>query len=406
MSNDQIIKKLVAQYGSPLYVLQEKEFCDNFMHLCDAMRKYYPKYIPAYSYKTNYTPYICKLVRQMDGYAEVVSDMELYVAKKIGYSDDMIIYNGPCKGTMMEEHILNGGISNIDNEAEAERVVILAKENPSARINVGIRINTDIGAGFISRFGLEVGSESMDRVVAMLKAQSNIKLVGLHLHVSRARYISAWQKRIDNILEAADKYIDGIPDYIDVGSGMFADMEDYLKNQFTIDVPSYEEYAKVVAGTMAKHYASSEKKPILMSEPGTTVVSRYLSLITTVKAVKKTKDRTIAVLDCDIHNAGETCQMMKVPYSVYHVGEGESSGSPVDLTGFTCLEQDLLYKDFPESVRVGDVIELRNVGGYSVVYKPPFIQPNCAMVAIKSDGVIEEIKRKETFEDVFQTFKF
>lgn len=397
---------LINIYGSPLYVFDDKGFIENYRNLCSAFRKEYPNYNPGYSYKTNYTPHICKLVREIGGYAEVVSDMELYVAKKIGYSDDMIIYNGPCKGPMMDDHILNGGISNIDNEAEAERVVALAKKNPSVRIKVGIRVNTDIGAGFISRFGLEVGSESMDRVVAMLKAQSNIKLVGLHLHVSRARYISAWQKRIDNILEAADKYIDGVPDYIDVGSGMFADMEDYLKNQFAIDVPSYEEYAKVVAGTMAKHYAGSEKKPILMSEPGTTVVSRYLSLITTVKAVKKIKDRTIAVLDCDIHNAGETCQMMKVPYSVDRVGAGEASGSPVDLTGFTCLEQDLLYKDFPESVRVGDVIELRNVGGYSVVYKPPFIQPNCAMVAIKSDGSIEEIKRKETFEDIFQTFKF
>lgn len=402
MNNIELLKK----YGSPLYVFDDKGFIENYKNLCSAFRKEYPNYNPGYSYKTNYTPHICKLVKELGGYAEVVSDMELYVAKKIGYSDDMIIYNGPCKGPMMDEHILKGGISNIDNEAEAERVVALAKENPSARIKVGIRINTDIGAGFISRFGFEVGSESMDRVDAKLKSQSNIKLVGLHLHVSRARYISAWQKRIDNILEAADKYIDGIPDYIDVGSGMFADMEDYLKNQFTIDVPSYEEYAKVVAGTMAKHYVGSEKKPILMSEPGTTVVSRYLSLITTVKAVKKIKDRTIAVLDCDIHNAGETCQMMKVPYSVDRVGAGEASGSPVDLTGFTCLEQDLLYKDFPESVRVGDVIELRNIGGYSVVYKPPFIQPNCAMVAIKSDGSVEEIKRKETFEDIFQTFKF
>ena len=70
------------------------------------------------------------------------------------------------------------------------------------------------------------------------------------------------------------------------------------------------------------------------------------------------------------------------------------------------MEQDTLFKDFPEPVRVGDVIEFRNVGGYSVVYKPPFIQPCCAMVAIKEDGSVEEIKRKETFEDIFKTYKF
>ena len=405
MTKQKIIE-LTEQFGSPLYVFNDKAFEENYNHSCGAFRRIYENYIPGYSYKTNYTPHICKLVKKLGGYAEVVSDMELYVAKRIGYENSRIIYNGPCKGMMMEEHILNGGISNIDNETEAFRVIELAKQHPKKNLKIGIRINTDIGAGFISRFGIETNSKTMDRVVAMIKAQPNLKLVGLHMHVSRARYIKAWQKRIDNILEAADKYIDGTPEYIDLGSGMFADMEDYLKNQFTINVATFEEYAKVVAGTMAKHYTNHEQKPVLMSEPGTTVVSRYLSLITTVKAVKEIRGRNIAVVDCDIHNAGETCQMMKIPYTHVECGEGEASLTPVDITGFTCLEQDNLFKDFPDVVKVGDVIELRNVGGYSVVYKPPFIQPCCSMIAIKEDGIAEEIKRKETFEDIFQTYKF
>lgn len=400
------VDKLIEEYGSPLYVFDDRAFLENLNHLCEAFRKIYPNYIPGYSYKTNYTPHICKLVKKFGGYAEVVSDMELYVAKKIGYENCNIIYNGPCKGEMMEEHILNGGISNIDNETEAIRVIELAKQHPDMTLKIGLRINTDIGAGFVSRFGIEADSPTMDKISAMIKAQPNLKIVGLHMHVSRARYIEAWQKRIDNILVIADKIIDGVPEYIDLGSGMFADMEDYLKKQFSIKVPTYEEYAQVVAGTMAKHYKDSAKRPMLITEPGTTVVSRYLSLITTVKAIKEVRDRNIAIVDCDIHNAGETCQMMKIPYTHYKIGANENSNSPVDLTGFTCLEQDTLFKDFPESVSVGDIIEFRNIGGYSVVYKPPFIQPCCAMVALKENGTVEEIKRKETFEDIFQTFKF
>lgn len=399
-------QELIAKFGSPLYVFDDKAFIENYNHLCEAFRKEYPNYNPGYSYKTNYTPHICKLVKRLGGYAEVVSDMELFVAKRIGYDNNMIIYNGPCKGEMMEEHILNGGISNIDNENEAVRVIELAKQHPEKNLKIGLRINTDIGAGFISRFGIEPDSPTMARVLDLIKSQPNLKLVGLHMHVSRARYIEAWQKRIDNILEAADRIIEGVPEYIDLGSGMFADMEVYLKSQFTINVPTFEEYAKVVAGTMSKHYATSEKKPILISEPGTTVVSRYLSLVTSVKAVKKVRERNIAVVDCDIHNAGETCQMLKLPYTLHKTGNGENSGAPVDITGFTCLEQDVLFSDFPETVCVGDIIEFRNVGGYSVVYKPPFIQPCCSMIAINEDGTIEEIKRKETFDDVFTTFKF
>lgn len=400
------INKLIKEYGSPLYVFHDAEFKENYEHLCKAMREYYPNYNPGYSYKTNYTPHICKLVKHLGGYAEVVSDMEMWVALKCGYEHSKIIYNGPCKGEMLEEHLLHGGILNIDNEDEAKRVVAFAQQHWDKTFKVNIRITAKIDIGFVSRFGMEAGSEQMERVVALLKQQSNVKLVGLHMHVSRARYLSAWQERIDQILEAADRYIDGVPEFIDLGSGMFAEMEGYLKDQFTINVPTYEEYAEVVAGTMAKYYANSDKKPLLVTEPGTTVVSRYMSLITTITGVKEISGRNIAVCDSDIHEAGETAMMMKVPYTHFRVGEGNASKTPIDITGFTCLEQDTLFNEFPEEVKVGDVIEFRNVGGYSVVYKPPFIQPCCAMVAIKEDGKIEEIKRKETYEDIFQTYKF
>lgn len=400
------IKQLIESHETPFYVFDEEGFIANYNKLCFAMRAYYPNYVPGYSYKTNYTPYVCKLVKSLGGYAEVVSDMELTLARKIGYEADHIIYNGPCKGVEMESHVLAGGISNIDNEDEAMRVIALAEANPDVQINIGLRVNTDIGAGFVSRFGLEVGSEEMARVVKALKAVKNIRIAGLHMHVSRARYLSAWQNRIDNMLKAADEYLDEVPDYIDLGSGMFADMEDYLKKQFTIVVPSYDEYAKAVAGTMAKHYADSEKKPLLFTEPGTTVVSRYFSLVTSVKSVKHICGRSLAIVDIDIHNAGETCEMMKVPYTLFKKGKGNETGAPCEIVGFTCLEQDSLYKDFPESLQTGDVLELRNVGGYSIVYKPPFIQPQCPVYCVTKDNEIIEIKRKETYEDIFQTFKF
>ncbi len=398
--------QLIKEYGSPLYVFHDAEFIENYEHLCKAMREFYPNYNPGYSYKTNYTPHICKLVKHLGGYAEVVSDMELWVALQCGYENSKIIYNGPCKGKMLEEHLLNGGILNIDNEDEAKRVVSLAQKHLDKNFKVNIRITAKIDIGFVSRFGIEAGSPQMERVVALLKLQSNIKLVGLHMHVSRARYLSAWQERIDQILDVADRYIDGVPEFIDLGSGMFAEMEGYLKEQFSIDVPSYEEYARVVAGTVAKHYAVSDVKPLLVTEPGTTVVSRYMSLLTTITGIKEISDRNIAICDCDIHEAGETAMMMKLPYTHIEVGEGLVSNSPIDITGFTCLEQDTLFKDFPNGVRVGDIIEFRNVGGYSVVYKPPFIQPCCAMVAVLEDGTVREIKRRETFEDIFKTFIF
>lgn len=404
--NIEQVQSLLHQYGSPLYVFDVDGFCANYRRLTKAMTDVYPRYQLAYSYKTNYTPYICKLVKELGGYAEVVSDMEYQVAKHVGYADSEIIYNGPAKGPLMEQFLLDGGILNIDNEEEAERVIATSKAHPEAMLKVGIRINTDIGAGFVSRFGLEVDSVALDYVIKKLKQQPNIRLVGLHMHVSRARGLQAWKHRIDNILETADKYIEGMPEYIDLGSGMFAEMEDYLRSQFKVDIPSYADYAEVVAGTMAKHYADCEEKPYLVTEPGTTVVSRYLSLLTTVTSIKSLRGKNFAVVDSDYHNAGETCRMMKVPYSHYSTGESENVIDNPDIVGYTCLEQDRLFEKFPEKVRVGDIIELRNIGGYSVVYKPPFIRPNCAMVAVKDGSPVSLIKRAETFEDIFHTYIF
>lgn len=392
---------------TPFYIFDSNGFISNYKELEMAMKKYYHNYIPAYSYKTNYTPYICGLVKKLGGYAEVVSDMELTLALKIGYRHNHIIYNGPAKGPMMEEHILNGGISNIDNYYEALRVLKLAEQNANKTLTVGLRINSDIGAGFTSRFGVDVNGPEISKIVNLIKRQPNLKLIGLHMHVSRARYIEAWQKRIDTILNVADSIIDNIPMYIDLGSGMFADMEPYLKKQFKIRIPTYNEYAEIVAKKMAEHYKDCKEKPILFTEPGTTVVARYLSFVTKVISEKHISNHKMAIVDGDFHQLGETGHMMKCPYTVIANGDDRNKIlPPIDVVGFTCLEQDILFKDFPDSLSIGDLIEFRNVGGYSIVYKPPFIQPQCPIYAKLDNGELKLIKREETFNDIFKTFIF
>ena len=399
------LNKIVEQWGTPLYIFWTNDFCDNFKSLVKSFRSYYPNYIPAYSYKTNYTPFICKLVKQLGGYAEVVSDMELMLAMKLGYKPSQIVYNGPDKGPMMENHILSGGISNIDHIYEARRVKLLADNNKDRIIRVGLRINADVGNDFTSRFGIDSKSDDLKKVLSLLHTCSNVRLSGLHLHVSRSRGIEAWRNRITSILIIADRVFQDAPDYIDIGSGMFADMEESLRSQFVINVPTYDQYAEAVASVMSTHYNKSPKKPILMTEPGTTLVSRYLSLITMVKGLKSIKDKRYAIVDSDIHNAGETCLFMKLPYTLFHIGESERLSNP-DVVGYTCLEQDCIYKNMPEDIGFGDIIEFRNVGGYSIVYKPPFILPNCGMIASQDNGSFIEIKRAETFDDVFNSYVF
>ena len=78
----------------------------------------------------------------------------------------------------------------------------------------------------------------------------------------------------------------------------------------------------------------------------------------------------------------------------------------IDLTGYTCLEQDVFYSGYSGYLSIGDHVVFHNVGGYSNVLKPPFIRPNCAMISARPDGSMKLIKRRETPEDIFGTYVF
>ena len=401
------ITDLIEKNGTPFYLFDEKGFVDNYKKLEETFQKVYPNYQISYSYKTNYTPFVCLLVKSLGGYAEVVSDMEYTLAKKLGYNNSQIVYNGPSKGEEMYEHLENNGILNIDSLDEAKRVVAYCKAHAEKQYTCGLRINMDLGANFISRFGLEAGSSEMNETIAIIKATENLKLVGLHCHISRCRGVEAWAKRAEIMLEMADKLVEGVPQYISLGSGMFADMADYLKNQFGGDsVPTYEDYCKASIMPFAEHYKDAANKPILFTEPGTTVVARYLSFVSKVLSIKQIRGRWIANMDGDYHNLGEICTMKKLPTHVISGGKKQKHYDNIDIMGFTCLEQDVMVPEWSGELAEGDVIVFDNCGGYSIVSKPQFIKPQSAMFAKRCDGNVMEIMRAETFDDVFGKFNF
>lgn len=403
----QAIEQILKSHETPFYVFDEKGFIDNYQRLEDLFQSIYPSYHISYSYKTNYTPFICNLVKDLGGYAEVVSDMEYELAKRIGYSYDMIVYNGPSKGPMMFEHLENGGILNIDSFDETQKIVDYCKANPHRTYTCGIRINLNLSADFISRFGMVDESDDLINSIDLISGTPNLSLVGLHCHISRCRGIEAWSKRSEIMLKMADRYISGIPKYISLGSGMFADMPEYLKAQFGGDsVPTYEDYAEAAIRPFYEHYKECDNKPILFTEPGTTLVARYLSFATKVLSIKDVRGRQIANMDGSYHNLGEICTLKQLPVSVINNGAPQRMYPNMDVMGYTCLEQDLMVSKFSKPIAVGDILIFENVGGYSIVEKPQFIKPQCAMYAITSNNEIKLIMRSETFDDIFNKFSF
>ena len=399
------INRLSGKYGSPIYIFDEKAFIDNYYEIRNEFRNIYEKYNIAYSYKTNYTPYIANVVKKLGGYAEVVSGMEYYIAKHLGYNDDMIIFNGPNKGGAGIEAFLNGCIINIDSLDELEQYCNIASKNKNRNFELGIRVNIDVGQDFISRFGIDI--DDVARAFEVVKSFKNLKIVGLHCHISRCRGIFAWKKRAEIMLELADQFFTQPPKYIDLGSGMFGNMEESLARQFE-NVPSYKEYAETVAGVFSEHYKNItiDKKPWLFTEPGTTLVNKYVDFIGKVETIKKIRGKHFAVLNCSIHNLGETCLLKEIPMEVISSNEVPENYENIDFTGYTCLEQDVMRKNYTGELNIGDYVKFGNVGGYSNVLKPPFICPNCAMIAINTEGKDVLIKTPESFDDLLHTYVF
>lgn len=399
------IDSLVEKFGCPLYLFDEQSFIDNYNDLTNTFQSIYPKYIPSFSYKTNYTPYICNLVKRLGGYAEVVSGMEYHIARKIGYDYSSIIFNGPDKGKQGIEAVKNGSIVNVDSITELVSLVDSLKNSPEL-YEIGLRINLDIGQSFVSRFGMD--EDDVSKAFSIVSDVDNLKIVGLHCHISRCRDLDAWKKRTNFMLDVTDHYFQNeLPQYIDLGSGMFGKMDDELASQFNY-VPTYNQYSKVTADIIAEHYkdVNNDDKPYLFTEPGTTLINKYIDFIGRVDVIKKIRDKFFVGLNCSEHNLGETCLLKKLPLRVIRSDSEPVMVKNADFVGYTCLEQDVMYKDYEGQIGVDDYIQFGNVGGYSNVYKPPFIKPNCVMIVLDKNKNSKCIKKAESYNDILLTYVF
>lgn len=396
------IKEFAKTHSVPFYLFDEQLFLDNMKRLSTTFQSVYPDYRVAYSFKTNYTPYICKLVKDNGGYAEVVSDLEYTLAKELGFENRMIIYNGPFKGALYDEHLLAGGIANVDNFNECERVCRLAKSHPEKEFKIGLRLNLDLGAGFISRFGMEDESEDIQNSMALITTITNLHVVGMHCHIKAPRDPEAWNRRSKIMIAAADKYVEGIPEYISLGSGMVPGEYCQYADDYENFKPTYQAFADALFVPFIEHYPE-DCRPMVFTEPGRALITRYIRFFAKVDNFKEVRGRKLATTNGSFHNLGEICSQARIPIIVHHNSEGKHYDK-IDIMGYTCLEQDVMFPAYEGNLAVGDFIEFRNVGGYSIVYKPQFIYPQCAMYALHRDGSAEVIMRQETIDDIFQRF--
>lgn len=398
--NSEVIRKLRAEYGDAFYLLDSEQFRNNFMELKDTFSVVYPNFNIAYSYKTNYTPKFCKIINELGGYAEVVSEMEAELAVKCGVEPTRIIWNGPIKDPEKLKEYLNLGVTvNIDSIKEAEYIRDLALVSEKI-FNVGIRCNYDVKDGVISRFGFDIDSEDFKKCLDIVTETENLHFINFQCHFAK-RQVEYWSARAKGMVELIDR-TGIVPERIDIGGGLFGKMENSLKAQFTTMIPEYQDYAKAAATVFADYFKDKTEKPELLIEPGSAIVGDCMKFVGTVKTIKNVRGKYIASVLGSQKNISMTG--INPPMEVIHMSQGDLYND-LDIAGFTCIEGDVLYKNYSGNLAVDDAIVISNCGSYSLVMKPPFILPNFPVLDICGDN-IEVIKRAETFDDIFHTFNF
>jgi len=110
------VKDMIAKYGSPLFVLSERQMRSNYQAATRAFKTRYPKVQFAWSYKTHYNNAVCNVYHQEGSWAEVVSGFEYQKALQNGVPGNKIIFNGPDKSIEeLNEAIKNDSLIHIDH---------------------------------------------------------------------------------------------------------------------------------------------------------------------------------------------------------------------------------------------------------------------------------------------------
>ncbi len=404
--NKELLKNLADRFGNAFYLLESESFESNYKELSTAFKAYYPKFNIAYSYKTNYTPKLVQIVNRLGGYAEVVSDMEMEIALRSGVTADHIIWNGPVKNECkVKQLLLTGGTLNIDSIYEIDNIRTIAESYPNHILNVGVRCNYDVGDGVFSRFGFDVDGEDFKIALEFISSLSNVRLINLQAHFAK-RAPEYWTARAEGMLKIYDKVVKkyGLkPERLDIGGGIYGKMPESLSKQLKIENITYDDYASRAAGLFAEHFENDPNAPWLFIEPGSAIAGdcmRFVSRIETIKSVRGKMIATVIGSQKNISMSG-----INPPIEIIAGDGNRKQVEGVDIVGFTCIEGDVLQKDYTGELGIGDFIVISNCGSYSLVMKPPFILPNFAVLDINGDTV-EIIKRAERFDDLFHTFSF
>lgn len=385
----------------PFYLVEAEGLRQRYRTFRDAFAAEFPSLIIGYSYKTNYVPAILSILHREGAYAEVVSELEYDIATRLGVAPDKIILNGANKTrNTIERAITEGATCNLDSMCEVQHAVAVARDRPRPT-RIGIRVNLQHPEGeghrAHSRFGIPT-CELVDAKERLLDA--GIEIAGVHGHLSsRARSLDVVRHVARSLVDALDIMGLDAVDYIDVGGGF-----GFAPSGLNLSFPSFEEYARTISSALGGRGQSCT----VIIEPGISMVGDSMDYIAPVHCIKRLNDRNVVFIDGSVHTLKPSRHRHNLPTQVLNedfTPKNVAATKEYDVVGYTCMDDDYIAIDQElPALDVGDLLHVRGVGAYTLVFKPQFIRGAPAVYVLDDRG-LHEARREETVDDFLATYR-
>lgn len=396
-----MLESISHDFGPDFYLLDEVRFAGNLRHFRKAFEQHVPQVRPAYSVKTNYLPVFVRTAAQHGWYNEVVSGFEYDLIRSLGVPGPDIIFNGPVKSdSEIDRAVGEGALLNADTLTELKRIDDRATASTPARI--ALRCSLDID-GSDTRFGIPAAHSDFRHAIALCRSSECLDLEGLHAHYCHpGKAPAAYTAQAEALRSLIQIHgLGGTLQHLNLGGGFFSPMPASMAAQFGGDLPDAADYAAAICGPLKTLLTTTGIELIL--EPGLIVVADCMRFATKVHDIKPVSWGQEVIITGGVYNVKPGKSRLDIPFEVVARAQRPN---PVyaRVSGFTCMEDDVLHRASNVHAAPGDFLVFENCGAYTNVLKPPFIRLSPPVLSLHPDGTATVLVRAETTQDITMRF--
>ena len=406
--------ELAAEYGTPLYVMDEEMVRSNCSRFRDSMKKFYgEKGEVHYASKAFSCMEMCRIVASEGIGLDAVSIGELYTALKAGFPMEKIGFHGNNKTDAELEFAVDNGVGHIivDNISELHRLEAIAAANGKKpaimfRIKPGIDAHTHdfVKTGQIdSKFGfaLETG-EAFDAVKEALSCE-NLSLAGLHCHIGSqifdiAPFEEAAKVMLGFIAKIKTELGYEVPG-LNLGGGFG------IKYMDKDDPQPFEVFLERVSAVVK---SECEKlgltQPFMYIEPGRSIAAPAGLTLYTVGARKEIPNiRTYISVDGGMADSPRYILYKSEYEAIVANKANEERTEKVTIAGKCCESGDLIGENMSlQHAESGDIIAVCATGAYNYSMSSNYNRLQKPAVVFVNKGTSRIAVKRETLDDIIR----